>query len=188
MAYMPVWMLALGWLFFGAAVTRKQVIGAVLSIAGVLLVLLSLWGWRRQVLFDPLGISTEPAFEPNVDLNMDLPDEVKQQYDEAAFAWPKDPQGRHLGYDGLKLTARDRMRPSTSGSATISGISVIRTRMWHQIEENSSASRRSSSRTFVWRRFFDPRIFSSSSLRCATLVRASWRFSITASSLSWSRA
>ena len=36
---MPVWMLATGWLFFGASVSRTQIISAVLSIAGVLLVL-----------------------------------------------------------------------------------------------------------------------------------------------------
>jgi drug/metabolite transporter (DMT)-like permease len=38
-AGMPVWMMATGWLFFGAAVSRKQVFGAVLSIGGVLVVL-----------------------------------------------------------------------------------------------------------------------------------------------------
>jgi drug/metabolite transporter (DMT)-like permease len=36
---MPVWMMLTGWLFFGASVARRQVAGAVLSIAGVLLVL-----------------------------------------------------------------------------------------------------------------------------------------------------
>ncbi|MEO7497667.1 MAG: DMT family transporter [Massilia sp.] len=36
---MPVWMLLVGYLFFGARVHRKQLIGAALSIAGVLLVL-----------------------------------------------------------------------------------------------------------------------------------------------------
>ena len=36
---MPVWMLALGALFFGTAVTRRQLLGALLSIGGVLLVL-----------------------------------------------------------------------------------------------------------------------------------------------------
>lgn len=38
-ASMPVWMLLIGWLFFNAGVSRKQVIGAAFSIAGVLLVL-----------------------------------------------------------------------------------------------------------------------------------------------------
>jgi uncharacterized membrane protein len=36
---MPVWMLAVGALCFGAAVTRQQLVGAALSMAGVLLVL-----------------------------------------------------------------------------------------------------------------------------------------------------
>ncbi|HEY8101010.1 MAG TPA: DMT family transporter [Burkholderiaceae bacterium] len=38
-ASMPVWMLAIGWMFFGTKISRKQVVGAVMSIAGVLLVL-----------------------------------------------------------------------------------------------------------------------------------------------------
>ena len=38
-AGMPVWMMAVGALFFGVAVTRRQVAGAALSIVGVLLVL-----------------------------------------------------------------------------------------------------------------------------------------------------
>lgn len=36
---MPVWMMLTGWLFFGVGVSRRQIAGAVLSIAGVLLVL-----------------------------------------------------------------------------------------------------------------------------------------------------
>lgn len=38
-AGMPVWMMLTGWLFFNAKVARRQIWGAVLSIAGVLLVL-----------------------------------------------------------------------------------------------------------------------------------------------------
>lgn len=45
-AGMPVWMLLVGGLFFNAKVRRKQVVGAVLSIAGVLLVL-SRGEWRQ---------------------------------------------------------------------------------------------------------------------------------------------
>jgi drug/metabolite transporter (DMT)-like permease len=45
-ASMPVWMLLIGWLFFNAGISRKQVIGAVLSIAGVVLVL-SRGEWRH---------------------------------------------------------------------------------------------------------------------------------------------
>jgi drug/metabolite transporter (DMT)-like permease len=36
---MPVWMMLTGWLFFGVPVSRRQVAGALLSIAGVVLVL-----------------------------------------------------------------------------------------------------------------------------------------------------
>lgn len=45
-ASMPVWMLLTGYLFFGAKVARKQVIGAVLSIVGVAMVL-SHGEWRQ---------------------------------------------------------------------------------------------------------------------------------------------
>lgn len=45
-ASMPVWMLLIGWMFFGAKVSRKQMAGAALSIAGVLLVL-SRGEWRQ---------------------------------------------------------------------------------------------------------------------------------------------
>ncbi len=38
-ASMPVFMLAIGWLFFGATISKKQIAGAMLSICGVLLVL-----------------------------------------------------------------------------------------------------------------------------------------------------
>ena len=36
---MPVWMMLVGWLFFGAKITRLQVAGAVLSFAGVMVIL-----------------------------------------------------------------------------------------------------------------------------------------------------
>jgi drug/metabolite transporter (DMT)-like permease len=45
-ASMPVWMLLIGWWFFGAGISRMQVLGAVLSLAGVLLVL-SHGEWRH---------------------------------------------------------------------------------------------------------------------------------------------
>ena len=38
-ASMPVWMLLIGWMFFHASVSRKQVAGAALSVVGVLIVL-----------------------------------------------------------------------------------------------------------------------------------------------------
>ena len=47
---MPVWMLAVGALFFGAPVTRRQVLGALLSVCGVLLVL-SRGEWAQLLAF-----------------------------------------------------------------------------------------------------------------------------------------
>ncbi|HEX2530279.1 MAG TPA: DMT family transporter [Burkholderiaceae bacterium] len=47
-ASMPVWMLLVGAMFFGARVSSRQVIGAVLSIAGVLFVL-GRGEWRQLV-------------------------------------------------------------------------------------------------------------------------------------------
>ncbi|OWW22288.1 DMT family transporter [Noviherbaspirillum denitrificans] len=47
-ASMPVWMLLIGWMFFGAGVSRRQVAGALLSVAGVLIVL-SHGEWRQLV-------------------------------------------------------------------------------------------------------------------------------------------
>jgi drug/metabolite transporter (DMT)-like permease len=47
-AGMPVWMLLVGALFFGMPVKRRQIIGAALSIAGVLLVL-SRGEWRQLI-------------------------------------------------------------------------------------------------------------------------------------------
>jgi len=64
----------------------------------------SVLDYARDKLFTPLGIDTEPAAEP-VATSQNLPG-----YDRAAFAWPKDPQGYHLGFGYLKLTAGDMVR------------------------------------------------------------------------------
>ncbi len=45
-ASMPVWMLLIGWLFFNARISRQQIVGALLSIGGVMLVL-SRGDWRH---------------------------------------------------------------------------------------------------------------------------------------------
>ena len=50
----PVWMLAIGWLFFAQRVSKRQMAGAVLSIAGVLLVLSrGQWALLTQVRLVP---------------------------------------------------------------------------------------------------------------------------------------
>jgi CubicO group peptidase (beta-lactamase class C family) len=60
--------------------------------------------YARAKLFTPLGISTVPAAEPVARA------ESQPAYDRARFAWPTDPQGNHVGFTLLKLTARDMDR------------------------------------------------------------------------------
>ena len=57
--------------------------------------------YARERLFDPLGISTQPAAEPLAVIE-NLPD-----YEAASFAWPVDPQGHHRGDAFLKISAPD---------------------------------------------------------------------------------
>lgn len=53
-ASIPVWMLAVGWLCFGQRVSRQQILGALLSIAGVLMVLSrGQWALLAQVQLVP---------------------------------------------------------------------------------------------------------------------------------------
>jgi CubicO group peptidase (beta-lactamase class C family) len=64
----------------------------------------SVLDYAREKLFNPLGISTEPAAEPLAVVE-NLP-----AYDAASFAWPVDPQRHHTGGSGLKISARDMSR------------------------------------------------------------------------------
>jgi CubicO group peptidase (beta-lactamase class C family) len=57
--------------------------------------------YAQDRLFAPLGIASDPAFEP------EFAPRNAAAYERAGFAWPTDPQGYHLGYGFLKLTARD---------------------------------------------------------------------------------
>jgi CubicO group peptidase (beta-lactamase class C family) len=57
--------------------------------------------YARAKLFTPIGISTVHAAEPVAR------QESRPAYDRATFAWPTDPQGNHIGFSFLKLTARD---------------------------------------------------------------------------------
>jgi CubicO group peptidase (beta-lactamase class C family) len=63
--------------------------------------------YAREKLFDPLEIDTRPAFQPI--LPPSRPDPVRA-YDRAGFAWPRDPQGVHVGYGDLKMTAEDMLK------------------------------------------------------------------------------
>ena len=61
----------------------------------------SMLDYARDKLFNPLGISTDPAAEPlAVEENLPV-------YEAASFAWPVDPQGVHLGDAYLKISAPD---------------------------------------------------------------------------------
>jgi CubicO group peptidase (beta-lactamase class C family) len=59
----------------------------------------------RAKLFGPLGIDTDHAFQPRAG----HPPRPAQQraYRRAAVAWPRDPQGYHMGFGETKLPARD---------------------------------------------------------------------------------
>lgn len=60
--------------------------------------------YAREKLFEPLSIGTTPAAEP-------VPRAGRfAEYDAAGFAWPRDPQGVHLGAGCQKLTASDLAR------------------------------------------------------------------------------
>src|SRR5215216_6260096 len=57
--------------------------------------------YAQAKLFAPLGIANDQPFQPL----FAAPNQAA--YQRAGFAWPTDPQGYHLGYAFLKLTARD---------------------------------------------------------------------------------
>ncbi|HJY46705.1 MAG TPA: serine hydrolase [Propionibacteriaceae bacterium] len=61
--------------------------------------------YARQKLFDPLGISSSPAF------SQALPDPfLTTEFVTAGFGWGTDPNGIQLGGYGLRLTAPDMMK------------------------------------------------------------------------------
>lgn len=67
--------------------------------------------YAREELFEPLGIPSEPAFEPTVDL--DDPDADAESYArfvEEDFAWGIDPHGLHEGSCCSKLRPQDLAR------------------------------------------------------------------------------
>jgi CubicO group peptidase (beta-lactamase class C family) len=62
---------------------------------------MSVLDFARSRLFDPLAIDTRPAMQAEA-----VPASTTA-YEDAAFAWPRDPQGVHTGWWGLKLRPRD---------------------------------------------------------------------------------
>lgn len=69
-----------------------------------------LLSYAREVLLDPLGIDTRPAFQPILS-----PDraEPRRAYDAAGFAWPRDPQGIGIGFGLVKMSAEDMVKLGT---------------------------------------------------------------------------
>jgi CubicO group peptidase (beta-lactamase class C family) len=59
----------------------------------------------RARLFGPLGIRSDDVFQPRA-VKPPTPAQV-QAYQQAAVAWPRDPQGYHFGFGETKLPARD---------------------------------------------------------------------------------
>jgi CubicO group peptidase (beta-lactamase class C family) len=64
----------------------------------------SVLDYAREKLFDPLGINTQPAFQPQPSPSL------YPAYQRAVFAWPVDPQEINLGYALLTLTPRDMLK------------------------------------------------------------------------------
>jgi CubicO group peptidase (beta-lactamase class C family) len=61
--------------------------------------------YARARLFGPLGIHSDDAFQPLAG-HPPTPAQL-QAYQQAAVAWPRDPQGYHFGFGETKLPARD---------------------------------------------------------------------------------
>jgi CubicO group peptidase (beta-lactamase class C family) len=63
-------------------------------------------GFARARLFGPLGIHSDHAFQPRAEAQTATPAQ-QRAYQQAAVAWPRDPQGYHFGFGETKLPARD---------------------------------------------------------------------------------
>jgi CubicO group peptidase (beta-lactamase class C family) len=61
--------------------------------------------YARAKLFNPLGINSDNVFQP-LAVKPPTPAQL-QAYQQAAVAWPRDPQGYHFGFGETKLPARD---------------------------------------------------------------------------------
>jgi CubicO group peptidase (beta-lactamase class C family) len=87
-----------GWSFHDA---NAQLLAAVIAERTGMTVL----DYARKRLFDPLGISTRPAYEGRI-ADIDSPEVGAVN----SFMWLRDPDGRHVGYFGVKLTPLDMLK------------------------------------------------------------------------------
>jgi CubicO group peptidase (beta-lactamase class C family) len=62
--------------------------------------------FAQAELFGPLGIATARALELTIN-HWPLTQAELETFEQATVAWPRDPQGYHVGGGGLKLPARD---------------------------------------------------------------------------------
>jgi CubicO group peptidase (beta-lactamase class C family) len=62
--------------------------------------------YARAKLFGPLGIHSDNTFQPRAERLTATPAQ-QQAYQQAAVAWPRDPQGYHFGFGETKLPPRD---------------------------------------------------------------------------------
>jgi CubicO group peptidase (beta-lactamase class C family) len=90
----------------GAGFSYSSVSSHLLAAALVEATGRSVLDYAREKLLDPLGVDTRPAFQPRI-----LPGEPdpRRAYERAGFAWPRDPQGIHIGAAEAKLTAPDML-------------------------------------------------------------------------------
>lgn len=82
---------------FAYSQATAHLLAAIVARAGEV----SLLDFARSQLFDPLGIETRPAMQGPAGIGR------TPAFRQAQFAWTRDPQGVHAGWNGLKLRPRD---------------------------------------------------------------------------------
>lgn len=82
---------------FAYSQATAHLLAAIVARAGQVSVL----DFARAQLFDPLGIETRPAMQGPAGIGR------TPEFRRAQFAWTRDPQGVHAGWNGIKLRPRD---------------------------------------------------------------------------------
>ena len=99
---------------FAYSQATAHLLAAIVARAGQVSVL----DFARAQLFDPLGIETRPAMQGPAGIGR------TPEFRRAQFAWTRDPQGVHAGWNGIKLRPRDLVALGrlvlAEGSTTVS--------------------------------------------------------------------